>query len=513
MFKRRLFVTALSLSALLLAHTSLAAPIIVNLIPNGNKDDKIEVPLEAVELSQTLKDNLADMGTVTEGMRKDTKKYVVDFDVHYRISKRTLSAIANALMAMQNLQRSKKEITFSKLKTIITTFCFPPKDPATSDDILDFLVAANFLDIHDLLRPAAAALIDKTQYSMLQIVTALRVHKPEIPKDLTQLFYDYHAWRVDPTSLIKPVTLPVQVSKPTRLYGALEMVAAHNKLYMLDSEHSEISVFDLKEKALKTSILGSNPRDMVVKDNNLYVTNEGNDTISVFDVATDSPIGSPIAVGSHPWGLAVSDTELFAANSVDKTISVIDMANNKTISQIDLRMVEALAGQTKIRSLAVTANKLYVSIFGLGSNYSNTVLVIDLATHKFVRSIKVGSLPDKFAVFGNKLYVINIEDKTVSVIDVTNDKVIGSPIALRGYFSHAAAAHFAEAVVGNVLFVSDAWANTIWAIDTKTDKVIGKPIEVQARPEALAVSSSKLYVRRQSGVDELDLAKFLYYNK
>jgi YVTN family beta-propeller protein len=39
---------------------------------------------------------------------------------------------------------------------------------------------------------------------------------------------------------------------------------------------------------------------------NAYITNEGFNSVSVIDTATNTVIGSPIAVGSSPFGLAVT---------------------------------------------------------------------------------------------------------------------------------------------------------------------------------------------------------------
>jgi YVTN family beta-propeller protein len=65
----------------------------------------------------------------------------------------------------------------------------------------------------------------------------------------------------------------------------------------------------------------------------VYVANASSNTVSVIDTATNTVIGSPIAVGTQPTGIAVNPagTRVYVANASSNTVSVIDTATNTVI--------------------------------------------------------------------------------------------------------------------------------------------------------------------------------------
>jgi YVTN family beta-propeller protein len=112
----------------------------------------------------------------------------------------------------------------------------------------------------------------------------------------------------------------------------------------------------------------------------VYVANFGSNTVSVIATATDTVIGSPIAVGARPEGVAVTPdgSKVYVANALSNTVSVIATATN-----------------------TVTGSPIPVGRFPVG----------------------VAVTPD-----GSKVYVANEGDNTVSVIATATDTVTGSPI-------------------------------------------------------------------------------------
>ena len=59
-----------------------------------------------------------------------------------------------------------------------------------------------------------------------------------------------------------------------------------------------------------------------------YVTNANADTVSVIDTATNTVVGSPIAVGGGPYGIAITPDGAYAyvTNAWGDTVSVIRIA-------------------------------------------------------------------------------------------------------------------------------------------------------------------------------------------
>ena len=70
---------------------------------------------------------------------------------------------------------------------------------------------------------------------------------------------------------------------------------------------------------------------------NAYITNSGSDTVSVIDTATNTMVGSPIAVGDAPFGVAVTPdgSRVYVANFSGDTVSVIDTATNTVLRPPD----------------------------------------------------------------------------------------------------------------------------------------------------------------------------------
>ena len=67
-----------------------------------------------------------------------------------------------------------------------------------------------------------------------------------------------------------------------------------------------------------------------------YVTNFNSHNVSVIDTATNTVVGSPIAVGAFPRGVAVTPegTKVYVTNSDDNTVSVIATASNAVVANV-----------------------------------------------------------------------------------------------------------------------------------------------------------------------------------
>jgi YVTN family beta-propeller protein len=73
----------------------------------------------------------------------------------------------------------------------------------------------------------------------------------------------------------------------------------------------------------------------------------------------------------------------------------------------------------------VSGNRAYVA-----NAYDGTVSVIDTTTNTVVKTLSVGSSPQKLAVSpdGKRVYVANTSSNTVSIIDASTDTAIGTVV-------------------------------------------------------------------------------------
>jgi YVTN family beta-propeller protein len=176
---------------------------------------------------------------------------------------------------------------------------------------------------------------------------------------------------------------------------------------------------------------------------------------------------------------------VYVSNQRSTSVSVIDGATNKVIANIP-------AGQIP-QGLAVNpaGTRLYVSTHGTAQ--VGLVTVIDTVNYKIVTNIKVGTNPTGLAVnpAGTRLFVLNSGDNTLSVIDTSNNTVIGqpAPVVKVPY----------EVVVspdGTKLYISGIIAGAVQVLNTTTLQQVGALIPIGAGPSGLALNAAgtRLYV-------------------
>ena len=107
---------------------------------------------------------------------------------------------------------------------------------------------------------------------------------------------------------------------------------------------------------------------------------------------------------------------------------------------------------------------------------------------RYADATAVGKAPTGVAVSpdGKRVFVANLEDNTLSVLDTWSLLAItGTPIQVG-----PSPAYVAVLPNGSRVFVSNLYGNTVSVIDATTDppKVIGKPIPVGTAPMGIAVS-------------------------
>ncbi len=125
-------------------------------------------------------------------------------------------------------------------------------------------------------------------------------------------------------------------------------------------------------------------------------------------------------LGDVPNSMTVWDTLGFIVVNNSNKIEVIGLKSWKSVKTIEM------SGAPSPRNLVVVNDdKAYVTDL-----MANNVAVIDLKTLSLTgKTIDVGANPEEILLYKNKAYVANSgfgSGNTVSVIDVTSDKVVGS---------------------------------------------------------------------------------------
>ncbi|MFI9380850.1 hypothetical protein [Kutzneria sp. NPDC052558] len=162
----------------------------------------------------------------------------------------------------------------------------------------------------------------------------------------------------------------------------------------------------------------------------LYLTGtaNGHGVVLGFDLANDS-LAAVIQVGSAPTGIAVSPdgTRLYVINNQGASVSVIDTRDASVAHTVP---VDVLPQYVAVSPDGATT---YVSHTSKSADTTGFVTVIDNRTSKVVAHIPVGVGASELAVGGERLYVSNLQDGTVSVVDTATRRVLSTLVlATRG---------------------------------------------------------------------------------
>ncbi|EKD48886.1 MAG: hypothetical protein ACD_64C00087G0001 [uncultured bacterium] len=258
-------------------------------------------------------------------------------------------------------------------------------------------------------------------------------------------------------------------------------------------------------RLIATIAVGDTPSAIAITpdDRFAYVTNNNNnsvpggDTVSVLDLETNTVLTTITdASFDEPYTVTINaeGTKAYVTNSNSTTVTIIDIATNTVIGTI--------GGFDGPSGFAITPDgkTAYVNNYGgpagVGSGNATTVRVVDIATNAIVGSaITVGLAPAGLAVTpdGAFVYVINYVDGnpgtgTISVIQTSNNTVVGTISGFSGPFTIAIAADGNHAYVTN--FGSNNFSpvgRTVSVVNLKTNQV-SKIIPLGTQPAGIALT-------------------------
>jgi len=216
--------------------------------------------------------------------------------------------------------------------------------------------------------------------------------------------------------------------------------------------------------------------------------------------------GTPAAafVGSSAIvaGVAVSKDgkTLVAANFANDSISVADTSTRKVLNEIKFFVPggKVATGEYPYYVAIKNSDSGAASIAYVSSQRDDEVLAVDLATNAITR-IPVGVQPNKILLSPDesRLYVVNGDTDSVSVIDTSSDKVVQTISLSRpgDKYKGANPNSLALSPNGETLYVTLGGENTLAVVNLKTGRVAGR-IPTGWYPNSVSVSQNgrKLYV-------------------
>ena len=183
-----------------------------------------------------------------------------------------------------------------------------------------------------------------------------------------------------------------------------------------------------------------NPDPIPPATTGVYVLSEGqfgkgDGVVSAFDKSTKALTVD--AFGAANGGAALGDVVQDMGVVGNKGIICLNGSNKiEIVSLLSFKEVAALRGVQQPRFFTSnSATRGYVTAWR--GNYltgytAGKVLVLDLDRNAIVDSIAVGTNPERPTILNNLLYVPNSYDSTISVIDLSTNKVTGTVTVAEG---------------------------------------------------------------------------------
>ncbi|QGU95984.1 beta-propeller fold lactonase family protein [Clostridium bovifaecis] len=230
-------------------------------------------------------------------------------------------------------------------------------------------------------------------------------------------------------------------------------------------------------KQIQKVEVGEHPAHIVFTKDGKYVlvTNNEDNNVSIIDAKTYKLINN-VAVGKGPHGFRISSDSkyAYAANMGEDTVSIVDIEKNKELKKIKVGKTPITTGITKDgKTLVVTING------------ENTIAIVDLATDK-VEKVKVGVGPAQLYLDSDDKYVFvanqGTEEKpsnTVSKINLAAKKVVATVDTGKG--SHGVVV----SPDNKYVYITNIYEATVSVIDNTTNKVI-TTIPVDREPNGIS---------------------------
>ncbi|MDD5074617.1 MAG: DUF4215 domain-containing protein [Candidatus Peribacteraceae bacterium] len=405
-----------------------------------------------------------------------------------------------------------------------------------------------------------------------------------------------------PTATLAVIDISTNAVKTIERLGtsAGGIAFSDTKVYVVDAGGSDkVSVIDISTDTVKTILLrepdGYSPSTIAVSGDKAYVGNNLGGVITVINTRTDSiPLACPSADtvcenGRIPLGdlrpntLAVANGKLYVGHLGNNAVSIVNPVSNSlsgTINNVDVHsfltfgsklfaignpisvidtltdsleniigfsqvVFEGAVRNTQIKNAIIANGELFAADYLHDHAKSppdpgSSVYLINPATYAKTGSFRVGNSPSALVLVGNKLYVLNSNDGTVSAVNPQTHSVFKTirvgpstsvyrqliPVeTVNGTRLYGASFNMTDAngsvyvinpsdntvikkitvgqqpmaltTVGNFVYVANSTANTVSVIDTRTNTVTAT-LTVGYRPVAFAVNGTKVYVACES---------------
>lgn len=282
---------------------------------------------------------------------------------------------------------------------------------------------------------------------------------------------------------------------------------AQGEAYVVDNfSPSRVVVIDLGTRRVTPPAIptGRESSEMLILPNNqfAFVSNAADNNVALLNLRARQLV-TTIRTGGGPGAMAITPDGrfLYVADEDTNEVTVVDVVSRSALPPIAVDATPV--------ALNISPNGRFVYVVNQDETPNGTVSVIDTSQNKLVKTLSVGLRPRGIVIApnGTTAYVVNNGSNNISIIDLTQNQVIGTPIPV-GALGRGPV-NLVTPPDGRRLYSVNRDSNNISIIDPQRNQAIGL-IAVGLQPADMAVTSDGLfaYVSNQgsANVSILDLA-------
>lgn len=250
------------------------------------------------------------------------------------------------------------------------------------------------------------------------------------------------------------------------------IITADKAIYASDSLNNKLYKYNICTNEISETNVGSNPRHICLDKENIYVANFESDDISIVD------LDSFTLTGSIPAGIKAHD--VIYSKKLNSLYTTCYEENQVLEYNIQTGKSRTFTTNGKPMHLFQLNNHIVVMTYFVNGNINTNINFINLNDGKIEDIIILNGLASDFKLdcAKNMLYIINIEDKSLYVVNASLRKIV-KKVYLGGYPESVA---FSE----KNIYVTNSKKQTITVID-KTEYSIIRSVELGFVPDLISV--------------------------
>lgn len=197
-----------------------------------------------------------------------------------------------------------------------------------------------------------------------------------------------------------------------------------DSVYLADSYNNKIYKYNHVLNELNEETVGRDPRHMCISGENMYVANFESDNISVIDMSTFT-LTESIPAGMKPHDVLCRE---------DKMLYVCCYEENEVIECTGNNEQRHFTTEGKPMHMLSSDKSIILMTYFANGIVHTKINFMDVESGKITKVIEIEGLSTDFDidVKRNLVYVINIEDKKLYVIDATKKETV-TAVFLGGY--------------------------------------------------------------------------------